>query len=103
MRYSQVIGSLMYLACATRPNISFVASKLSRFVSKLGGVYWNVVERVMCYLQGTLSHKLHYIGYPTTLEGYSYVNWISDADEMKATSMYVFALDGGGVSWQSRK
>jgi hypothetical protein len=32
LRYSQIIGSLMYLSSATRPNISFVVSKLSRFV-----------------------------------------------------------------------
>lgn len=34
--YSQIIGSLMYLASATRPNIAFILSKLSRFVSKSG-------------------------------------------------------------------
>jgi hypothetical protein len=32
LRYSQIIGSLMYLANATRPDISFAVSKLSRFV-----------------------------------------------------------------------
>ena len=34
-------------------------------------------------------------GYP---EGYSDSNWISDADEIKATSGYVFTLGGGAVS-----
>jgi hypothetical protein len=33
LRYFQIIGSLMYLASATRPDISFAMSKLSRFVS----------------------------------------------------------------------
>ena len=33
LRYSQIIGSLMYLASATKPDISFVISKLSRIVS----------------------------------------------------------------------
>jgi hypothetical protein len=35
-RYSQIIGSLMYLASATRPDISFTVCKLSRFVSNPG-------------------------------------------------------------------
>jgi hypothetical protein len=35
LRYSQIIGSLMYLTNATRPHISFAVSKLSRFVSNL--------------------------------------------------------------------
>jgi hypothetical protein len=36
LRYSQIIGSLMYLASATRPDISFAVSKLSWFVSNPG-------------------------------------------------------------------
>ena len=30
-------------------------------------------------------------------------NWISDADELKATSGYVFTLGGAAVSWKSCK
>jgi hypothetical protein len=36
LRYSQIIGSLMYLASTTRSDISFVVSKLSQFVSNPG-------------------------------------------------------------------
>jgi hypothetical protein len=36
LRYSQIIGSLMYLASVTRPDISFAVSKLSRFVLNPG-------------------------------------------------------------------
>ncbi|XP_024317128.1 uncharacterized protein LOC112271637 [Brachypodium distachyon] len=36
--------------------------------------------------------------YPKVLEGYSDSNWISDVDELKATSGYVFTLGGGAVS-----
>jgi hypothetical protein len=39
LRYSQIIGSLMYLASATRPDISFAMSKLRRFVSNPGDDY----------------------------------------------------------------
>ena len=103
LRYSQIIGSLMYLASATRPDIAFAVSKLSRFVSKPGDVHWHAVERVMRYLKGTMNYGLHYTGYPSVLEGYSDANWISDADEMKATTGYMFTLGGGAVSWKSCK
>jgi hypothetical protein len=100
LRYSQIIGSLMYLASATRPDILFVVSKLSRFVSNPGDDHWHALERVLCYLKGTMHLGIHY---PTILEGYYDVNWISDADEIYATSGYVFSLGGGAVSWKSCK
>ncbi|KAK3160978.1 hypothetical protein QOZ80_1BG0069800 [Eleusine coracana subsp. coracana] len=37
------------------------------------------------------------------LEGYSDSNWISDTDELYATSGYVFTLGGAAVSWKSYK
>ena len=103
LKYSQIIGSLMYLASATRPDISFAVSKLSRFVSKPGDVHWKALERVLRYLKGTANYGIHYTGHPKVLEGYSDSNWISDADEIKATSGYVFTHGGGAVSWKSCK
>ena len=88
----------MYLASATRPDISFAVSKLSRFVLNPGDDHWRALERVMRYLQGTASYGIHYTGYPKVLEGYSDANWISDADGLKATSGYVFTLGGDVVS-----
>ena len=94
LRYLQIIGSLMYLASATRPDISFAVSKLSRFMSNPGTDHWHALERVMRYLAGTMSYEIHYSGHPAVLEGYSDSNWISDADELYTTSGYVFTLGG---------
>jgi hypothetical protein len=93
----------MYLASATRPDISYAVSKLSRFVSNPGEDHWQALERVLRYLKGTMSYGIHYTGYPRVLEGYCDANWISDADEIYATSRYVFSLGGGTVSWKSCK
>jgi hypothetical protein len=78
-------------------------SKLSRFVSNPGDEHWYALGRVMRYLIGTMDYGIHYSGYPRVLEGYSDANWISDADELNATSGYVFTLGGGVVSWKSCK
>jgi hypothetical protein len=103
LRYSQIIGSLMYLASATRPDIAYAVSKLSLFVSNPGSEHWRALERVMHYLVGNMNYDIHYSGDPKVLEGYSDANWISNADELKATSGYVFILGGGAVSWKSCK
>jgi hypothetical protein len=73
-------------------------SKLSRFVSNLGDDHWHALERVMHYLKGTSNYEIHYSGNLKVLEGYSDSNWISDADEIKAMSGYMFMLGGGVVS-----
>jgi hypothetical protein len=103
LRYSQIIGSLMYLASVTSPDISFTMSKLSWFTSNLGDDHWCALERVMHYLAGTMDYGIHYSGYPAVLEGYNDANWISDVDELYGTSGYVFILGGATVSWGSCK
>jgi hypothetical protein len=103
LRYSRMIGSLMYLASATRPNISFAVSKLNQLTSNLEDDHWRALERVMHYLIGTMDYEIYYSGYPAVLERYSDANWISDVDELYATSGYVFTLGGAAVSWRSCK
>jgi hypothetical protein len=103
LRYSQIIGSLMYLASATRPDISFVVSKLSQFTSNLGDDHWRALERVMHYLAGIMDYEIKYSGYRAVLEGNGDANWISDMDELYAMSGYVFILGGAAVSWRSCK
>jgi hypothetical protein len=50
-----------------------------------------------------MSYGIHYSGHPAVLEGYSDANWISDIDQIYATSGYVFTLGGDAVSWRSCK
>jgi hypothetical protein len=50
-----------------------------------------------------MSYGIHYTGHPKVLEGYCDANCISDADELHATSRYVFSLGGGTVFWKSCK
>ena len=88
----------MYLASATRPDISFAVCKLSLFVSNPGDDHWRALERVMRYLKGTMSYGICYTGHPKVLEGYCDANWISNDDELYATSGYVVLLGGGAVS-----
>ncbi|XP_075103700.1 secreted RxLR effector protein 161-like [Nicotiana tabacum] len=57
----------------------------------------------MKYLRGTVNYGILYSGFTSTLEGYNDANWISDSDETKSTSGYVFTVGGGAISWKSAK
>ncbi|KAL6315888.1 hypothetical protein AAG906_013232 [Vitis piasezkii] len=85
IEYAQIIGSLMYLMNCTRPNIAYLVGRLSR------------------YSQSTINYSLCYNGFPSVLKGFNAANWISNLDEMKSTSGYVFTLGGSAVSWKSAK
>ena len=67
-------------------------------ISNLGAEYWHRIIRVLKYLQFTHIYGLHNTRYPSVLEGYSDANWISDSDESKSTSDYVFNFGGGAVT-----
>ena len=103
LEYSQIIGSLMYLMNATRPDIAYSVSRLSRYTSNPAKDHWEALIRVLRYLKYTITYGLHFTKYPPVLEGYSDANWISDSTETKSTSGYVFTLGGAAISWKSSK
>jgi hypothetical protein len=52
-KYLNAIGSLMYAAIGTRPDISFAVQHLSQFLLNPGPEHWTAVKQVFCYLNGT--------------------------------------------------
>ena len=101
--YAQIIGSLMHLMNFSRPDIAYAVCRLSRYTHNPAREHWDALVRLMKYLKGTINYGLLYSGFPAVLEGYSDANWISDSDETKSTSGFVFTLGGGAVTWKSSK
>ena len=93
----------MYLANCIRPNIAYTIGRLSRYTQSPYQDNWVSIHRVIKYLRGTNAYCLCYSGFPNVLEGFSNANWISNSNDMKYTSGYIFNLGGGAVSWKSSK
>ena len=93
----------MYLMNCSRPDLAYVVSRLSRYTSNPRKSHWTTIIRVLRYLRHTQNYGLHYTRYLAVLEGYSDANWISDSNDTKSTSGYVFTLGGAAVSWKSSK
>ena len=91
----------MYLMNCTR--LAYAVGRLSRYTQSPNKDHWTIVRRVLKYLRGTINYGLCYSGFPSVLERFSDANWISDSDEIKSTSGYVFILGGSTVSWKSGK
>ncbi|CAM8997347.1 unnamed protein product [Rhodiola kirilowii] len=101
--YSQVIGCLMYAMTSTRPDIAYAVGKLSRYTSNPSTYHWEAIRRVLKYLKGTINYGLVYAGFPSVLEGYSDASWITNLEDHSSTSGWVFLLEGGAISWASKK
>ena len=94
--YAQIIGSLMHLMNFFKPDIAYA-------VCSPKNNHWSALARLMKYLRGTMNYGIPHSGFPAVLEGYNDANWISDSDEIKSTSGYVFTLGGGVAAWKSSK
>ncbi|THH19980.1 hypothetical protein EUX98_g8671, partial [Antrodiella citrinella] len=76
--YAQLIGSLMYAAIGTRPDIMFAVSTLARFMSDPSVIHWEAGKRVLRYLKGTRDQRLTFRGdAPAVLTGFTDADWAS--------------------------
>ena len=100
--YHEAIGSLMYAAVATHPNIAFAVSTLSQCLENPGEAHWQVVKQVFRYLVGTCRHALTYGAEQHDLLGYTDADGASQ-EHCCAILGYAFLIDGGAVSWMSHK
>jgi len=69
--YRELIGELLYLVNATRPDITFVTSTLSRFCSNSEELHWPSAKRILRYLKGTSYYSIKYIRNKNTLTAYT--------------------------------
>ena len=101
--YRKIVGSLLYLT-ATRPDLMYSASLLSRFMSCPTKKHMGIARRVLRYVQGTLDYGIEYTrGKSATLIGYCDADWGGSEDDSRSTSGYAFSFGGGVFSWASVK
>ena len=104
IKYQSAVGSLMYLAISTRPDIAYAVNSLAKFNSKPSKEHWVALKRVLRYLKGTVKYGILYQkGSMEITIGYSDADWAGDITDRKSTSGYIFMQNGGAISWSSRK
>jgi len=105
--YQAVVGSLMYAALATWPDISYAVAALSRYNSRPFTSHMAAAKRVLQNRKSTADFRLHFnsngIGIDNSLIGYSDSDWANDSADRKSQGGHVFLASNGAISWQSRK
>jgi len=100
--YREIIGSLLYAATLTRPDIAFAVSALAQFAQRPARPHWEATKRIMRYLKATRELGLTYGASNDGIVGYT------DADHASqyhrhSISGYAFLINGGAISWSSKK
>ncbi|KAL3645031.1 hypothetical protein CASFOL_010211 [Castilleja foliolosa] len=101
--FRSLIGNLMYLT-ATRPDIMFSVSLISRFMEKPYSNHWEAAKRILRYVKGTIDYGIFYEKNAyIKLSGFTDSDLGGSVDDSKSTSGYVFNLGSGAISWSSKK
>uniref|UniRef100_A0ABD2XR42 Reverse transcriptase Ty1/copia-type domain-containing protein n=1 Tax=Trichogramma kaykai TaxID=54128 RepID=A0ABD2XR42_9HYME len=100
--YREAIGSLMYLATVTRPDIAFAVNYLSSKTANPSEEDWSDVKRVLRYLQGTIDTGLSLRAYTDELSSFTDSSFRDNSDSI-STSGYVIKLFGDTIAWRSHK
>lgn len=108
VRLQTLIGSLLYCACGTRPDIAFAVSAISKFCSCPTETHISAAKRILRYLKATIDYNLQYTASDdgevnTQLIGLSDASWGSDTETRRSVTGYVYTLSGGAISWKSQK
>jgi transposase InsO family protein len=100
--YREAVGALNWAALATRPDIAFAVATVARFAANPGVQHWEAVKRIFRYLAGTRDLWLTFGETQRVLEGYADADGSMNEDR-RAISGYAFLIDGGAVSWSSKR
>ena len=99
--YASTVGSIMYAMLCTRPDMAYSLGVVSRYQSDLGEAHWKVVKTILKYLRNTKDQWLIYGEFDLKLVGYTDSSFMSDQDDSKSVSGFIFILNGGAICWKS--
>jgi hypothetical protein len=99
--YQSMIGSLMYVMAATRPDIAYTIGDLSRYNHDPSNEHMVALKCVVRYLNGTKDWCLRFGGEEEgTLRCYVDSDYARCQDDYKSTSGLVITF-GGAIDWRS--
>lgn len=103
--YREAVGSLLFLAMVSRPDIEYAVNVVSRYSSNYDNSHWQAVKRIFRYLKETCSWGILYSGggSEAVLMGYLDSDFAGDVDTRRSTTGYVFELSNGPVTWCSKR
>lgn len=101
--YRELVGSLMYLAVATRPDIAHAVSVLAQFNDCNTEAHWQAAKRVLRYLKRTSNYGIIFRRSDAEIAAYVDADWGRCKLDRKSYTGYVFNMSMGPICWKSQK
>lgn len=102
-KYQEIVGSLLFLATRTRPDISVAVNLLSRHCSSPTNANMVAAKRVLRYLKGTINVSLRLNKSTEELRAFSDADWAGDWKDRRSTTGMVLQIGECSVVWKSSK
>lgn len=101
----EAVGSLMFLAVVSGPDIAYSVNSVSKYLNKHNDKHWRAVKRILSYLVGAIDYGLEYCSGKSSTEliGYSDADFAGDLETRRSTTGYNFDLANGPVTWSSQR
>ena len=120
--YREIVGSLLWLANGSRPNISYAVSTVAKYCGDPHVAHWKACKRILRYFAGTQDYDIHYtcqtvrstlknVGFSaayfsfkrpqcadSNLVSYVDADFVNSIDDRHSVSGYVFFLYRGPIS-----
>lgn len=103
--YKEAVGSLLFLAMISRPDIAYAVNVVSQHAENPQKVHCNAVRRILKYIKGTAECGIRFASDKMNLRinAYSDADFAGDTATRKSTTGYVIMLNNSPISWGARK
>jgi hypothetical protein len=99
----KAVGSILYAALGTRPDITYAITVLGRYAAQPSTLHWQAIKNLLCYLRGTSEYKLTIYDPWLQHDSNSIVCYaIADLEGDADTGTIIFVL-GILVLWRSKR
>ncbi|BCR88813.1 uncharacterized protein ACHE_50011A [Aspergillus chevalieri] len=101
--FRRLIGRLIFLVIATRPDIAFAVNQLSQYLAEPREVHLAAAKHVLRYVKSTIGYGLTF-GAKGSQGLYAYADSAyANSAKNRSTTGFVFSINGTPISWISRK
>lgn len=108
--YQSIVGSVMYLALATRPDLSFPVLALSRYSAQALSKHLTAANHLLKYLRATNSFSLRYKRVvsaswpiPPSVVAFTDSDWAGCSETRKSVGGYCLSFSGSSpISWAAK-